>query len=367
MKSGRTLSELAAEVERQAKAKYDLIADTRELTLLNGTELHVAGGIGREFGVLPFAHRQIATHLGIPGQFYDRLQGQHPTILDGLVNPLFRAEPSQRMVRTLDGRARAFLSNKYHPRDNFELLESILPVLAQVPGVVFPTCEVTDSHLYVTALSPRTEAFIPRGHSFQTGDPTGNDGGPRVGDVVQAGVRIKNSEVGMGFTEVQGLVYTLICSNGAVTETGIRKMHAGRRIEVEEASEVYRDETIIADDRAFFLKVRDMVTAALDEARFRRAVDKLIATTTSTPIADPSAGVKVLANRYNLTDQEQGGILHHLTLGGDLTLYGLLNAVTRHAQDVESYDRSMELEEVGGGLVDVTRDVWREIATAVNA
>jgi hypothetical protein len=34
-------------------------------------------------------------------------------------------------------------------------------------------------------------------------------------------------------------------------------------------------------------------------------------------------------------------------MGGDLTSWGLGNAVTRMAQDVPSYDRSTELESIG--------------------
>jgi hypothetical protein len=36
-------------------------------------------------------------------------------------------------------------------------------------------------------------------------------------------------------------------------------------------------------------------------------------------------------------------VLKHLILGGSLTTWGLANAVTRAAQDAESYDRATEL------------------------
>ena len=47
---------------------------------------------------------------------------------------------------------------------------------------------------------------------------------------------------------------------------------------------------------------------------------------------------------------EASGILGHLAAGGNLSRWGFANAVTRYAQDVESYDRATELEKLGGKL-----------------
>lgn len=47
-----------------------------------------------------------------------------------------------------------------------------------------------------------------------------------------------------------------------------------------------------------------------------------------------------------------------------MSAWGLANAVTRAAQDVESYDRSQELEAVGGDIIELPQNAWREIASA---
>ena len=41
-----------------------------------------------------------------------------------------------------------------------------------------------------------------------------------------------------------------------------------------------------------------------------------------------------------------------------------MNAVTRTAEDVESYDRASELEALGGAVVDLHARDWQQIATA---
>ncbi|MFR4165208.1 MAG: DUF932 domain-containing protein, partial [Dorea formicigenerans] len=48
----------------------------------------------------------------------------------------------------------------------------------------------------------------------------------------------------------------------------------------------------------------------------------------------------------------------------DLTLYGLSNAVTRHSQDVESYDRASELESIGYSILTMPPRQWSRINRA---
>jgi hypothetical protein len=42
----------------------------------------------------------------------------------------------------------------------------------------------------------------------------------------------------------------------------------------------------------------------------------------------------------------------------------MLNAVTRTAEDVDSYDRATTLETIGGRMLDYTDAQWRQVATA---
>lgn len=59
------------------------------------------------------AHRQIGTNLRIPAAYYDRMREERPDLLAYNANTWFKQESSQRMLRTLDGSARAYLSNRY--------------------------------------------------------------------------------------------------------------------------------------------------------------------------------------------------------------------------------------------------------------
>lgn len=363
MKPGKTLQELAAELDRTANAKADYIVPTPRLTMLTQpvgeepgdetpvSELHVPDvgedGGASEFKVLDLTHQQIGLHLGIPKKFYDRLRGEHPGLLDTNVNTLFREHPAKRMVRTLDGRARAFLSDRYRRLDNYDLAQAVLPILGEYAESVdlrVESCELTDRKLYIKALMPRIEGEI------------------RVGEIVQAGLMISNSEVGLGSVQVQPLLFKLACSNGMISNVGTKRYHVGRQAEESDAAYMlYRDETLEADDKAFWMKIQDTVRASCTDVAFNKIVEQ----------ARELAGIKVegtkeaierLDNKFSLAEGEKESILGHLIEGSDLSAWGLVNAVTRAAQDVESYDRSTEMERIGGQILELPKRDLETIA-----
>ncbi|MDQ6772202.1 MAG: DUF932 domain-containing protein [Candidatus Dormibacteraeota bacterium] len=230
----------------------------------------------------------MAEHLSIPRAYCERLRRDHPSLLDENVNRLFRAELATRMARTLDGQARAFLSNRYRRLDHEDLAEAILPVLGAIPGVEFPSTEITHSRLYIKAVAPRAEGEVT------------------VGDAVQAGVVISNSEIGLGALSVSPMIYRLVCSNGMITGKSFRGYHVGKHIDSDSAAELFSDRTLGLDVAAYFAKVADVVRAAVDETRFRAVVQRLRLSAESEPIHDPSHGVQELGHRLPLSEREQG-------------------------------------------------------------
>ena len=54
----------------------------------------------------------------------------------------------------------------------------------------------------------------------------------------------------------------------------------------------------------------------------------------------------------------------HLITGGTLTRWGLVNALTRTAEDVDTYDRATDFERFGGQVIELPRRDWERIALA---
>lgn len=348
MKTGRSISELAQEIQRQTETKRDFIAPGKSLSMSvinnDGIMLSMAGH--EEMGMTDNFHDQMASTLAIPKTYYERLRTQAPELLAENVNH-WLPEQGKRMIRTLDGKARAFLSDRYRPLDHYELMEAVLPSILSADCRI-ESCEVTDRKLYLKAVSNRLEGEV------------------NVGDIVQAGIMVSNSEIGLGSLSVQPLIFRLVCKNGAiVSDLSVRKTHVGRNGfgKLNGAIEFYRDDTKRANDKAFFLQLRDTVAGILSETRFLPLVTRMRAVfNNALPAENIEPVLEEVTRRYSLLDSERKSVMAHLIQGGDLSQYGLMNAVTRAAQDVEEYDRATELESVGGDILELTNGDWHKLA-----
>lgn len=339
MKQGKTLEQLGAELQRQRKGRQDFITNTRHIEFLaddNGratVKINIKG-TKHSFGVDELAHKQIANRLQIPYRYYQKMQTEQPELLQENVNTWLHYAPERRMIRTLDGSVRAFLSDRYRRLDNLELCASVIPVIREMAGAEINSCDVTESHMYLKVVNKRMKAEVT------------------VGDVVQAGFVISNSEVGLGSVKVEPLIYRLVCKNGLIMKDySQKKYHVGKQIEDDAAYELYSDATLQADDKAFFMKVEDTVRVAADEARFMLTVDKMREAMDIPLGRNPVQEVEVLADKFILTEAERGNVLRQLFMGGDNSRYGLLNAVTAASQLSGSYERATELERIGGEIL----------------
>ena len=191
----------------------------------------------------------------------------------------------------------------------------------------------------------------------------------RKGDVIQSGIIVSNSEVGHGSLSVYPFLKRLVCLNGmTVTDYGQRKYHVGqavgRGVDLSSAYELFTDKTKEISDRAFWHQVRDVVRGVFSQEGFNVILESL-KQAAEVPITDqPLKVIERTQKAFKLSDSEKGGVLQHLLTGGDLTKWGLANAVTRTAEDADSYDRASELEELGWTVVEMSKPRWEELAVA---
>ena len=351
MKTGLTLDQFAATILTQSQQKADYLVDTRNLQLETyGSDIYLHmydnhAEVLEPLQINQTAHRQFGTHLKIPAAYYDRMLTTHPELLAHNVNSWFQREPSKRMLRTMGGTARAFLSNRYRRIDNLEIAQVVLPIIQEMEGAHIESCQITESRMYLKVVNTRLEAEVV------------------PGDIVQAGVIISNSEVGLGSVCIQPLVYRLVCSNGMIiNDAQTRRNHVGRTNETDESFQLYSEETLMAEDKAFVLKIQDTVKAAVDEARFSQVIGMMkTAKQAAMNTQDVPGIVRLASKEFHITDDESTGVLQHLIEGNDLTLYGLSNAITRHSQDIENYDRATELESIGYNILSMPQRQWNRI------
>ncbi len=362
MKNGKTLIELATELQRQSTAKRDLIVPTNSLKMTmhtSGLQLPDQQGGNEYLPVTDHCHSQIAQRIGVPKKYYDKMRSDAPELLSQNVNHWFEAQPENRMVRTLDGNARAFLSDRYHRIDNDQIAEGVLQSFQKVQEhteLELVSTEVTDRRLYINARFPTMENAVA------------------VNDPVQMGVTISNSEIGGGALSITPMLYRLVCTNGMVAgssmnEGKMRRAHLGRKVEAGEDFSIYQGDTVQADDRALMLKIRDTIGNLSDPAQFLALCERMRAANRGEEIAHPVKAVEELVQRTGLTQGEGDSILENLLRGDDglptnMTKWGMANAVTRLANTTDSFDRSQELMELGGKVIDLTQRDWSAIAEA---
>lgn len=361
MLKGMTLQQLGSRLEEEQNLKADFVApaDKLSMTIKYGDVdektrqqalvpmLSIFDGKRDPYYISQLCHDQIGSRLGIPAKYYDRMLATQPELLSLNVNTWLREagrSGEKRMVRTMAGRARAFLSNRYNRIENAQILRAAMPSLARIPGARVVSCEVTEKRMYMQIVSEKIQGEVRRG------------------DVVQAGVVISNSEVGAGSVSVQSLDYRLVCLNGMITSQMLRAYHVGRRIE--DNDDLWQDDTRRADDNAILLKVRDMVAAAVDETRFRERIDRMRGLTKIELKGDPKEAVELLSAKIGATDEETSEMLRALIKGADLSAWGMVNAVTAAAHKARSYDRCVELEQAGGSLLDLSKKDWSAVLEA---
>lgn len=343
MKQGQeSFQKLWEKLEAERAGMKDYIANTQMLSFStdeNGTsqlQMVEPDSTIAQMGVTELAHRQMAARLKIPFKYYEMMRTEQPALLDTNVNTWLHEQPENRMVRTLHGNVRAFLSDRYQRLDNLELAHRVLKVLGENPLWAVGSCEVTETYLYIKVVSEKLKAEVV------------------PGDVVQAGFVVSNSEVGLGCVKIEPLVYRLVCSNGMIrNDMAHRKYHVGkRREEFEFGAELYRDETVQADQKAYFMKVEDILRGAVNEQLFESAVSQMRMAKLQKIENDPIATVKLLGESYRFTEAETMQVGANYLKENDFTKYGLANAVTRMSQEIDDYNRATDFERFGGQILD---------------
>ena len=353
MKSMYSLSELASVLEHQAQTKADFLVPVPQVHMNDDATVDIGADNLHATPATDTGHRQLASYVDIPNAYYDRLRTADPVLLAQNVNR-WLSDPSKkddrRLVRTLDGKFRAMLSDRYQRIDNDVVAEVALNVLHKQKGLRVVSSAVTENRLYIKAVTSSLVMPVP-------GSKRG------VGDLVEAGVLIQNSETGQGSVSIKPFANFLICTNGMVRDSVLRAAHIGRKIDTS-IEGLLSDSTKRMEDEVVLRKVRDVIEHAFDRVAFEKFITNLGVTTKQRMEGDVNAGIEALGPTLGLQLGERQSVLRHLIEGGDLSRYGLANAITRTAEDIDSYDRATEVETIGYRLIQLPEREWASISNA---
>lgn len=363
MKNGKSLMELAQELTRVKESARDFVVPTEKLVAEvneNRLALSFTNGSKHSFDLNSWSAQQLAGYTDIPKAYFDRIQKENPALMaDNINHGLERltaeskaaGKQESRLVRTVDSHVRGLLSSRYRILDSHDMLEAVFPIMHD-KGMQVVSSELTERRMFIKALSPKLQAEVKKG------------------DVVQYGLVISTSDVGSGSVRVEPLIYRLVCMNGMISSTAIRKFHVGKNQAEEDIRELLSDRTREMSDAAFWASVQDVVIGSMRPEVFEAQVDRLrIAANEEIKNFDLPRVVELTMKSTGITgESKKNSILAALASGNQgagLTRWGLVNAFTAAAQDdAVTYEESIEMERAGGQILELPKSQWSVISAS---
>jgi hypothetical protein len=311
MRTTDTFENVIGKVHRMSLDYYDEVIPIRDMEFEGFDNMTVGY---KEFEVLPSAQRLIANRLRIPQSYLSRC----PEYLqsDNLNYWLERERKNRETLfcRFSGNKLRGVFTQRYTALDNMEVLTKMLEYGFD------PSSEVhfsLDESLMVLKVPEYARMF-----------------GLTEKDKIVPGICIANSEVGILALSIEAFFYRLVCSNGliATTSVGSRFKHVSRKA-MDEFPQVLSDV---------------VYQSQKSQGRFRISMQ--------TPVDNPMSTIETFAKQFQLSQDETEIVRQAYFLEQGATMFHVINAFTRAAQEpsLDIMD-SYKLERIGGQILSLVK------------
>jgi hypothetical protein len=321
----------------QDQQPEDRIARADAINFRDGEDgLTITSG-GQHDGIHQHALHQACGRVDLPRSFARHLtdpehQPWGRELLATNLNELFeKHQPDKRyLLRSVDNEVRGFLSDRYRRLDSRPIVESFAKACGAI-GALPVEGYVTDTKLAIKALLPRVY------------EPLSNE-------IMAFGVVLENSDFGNGALSLRAFCLRLWCTNFAITDESIRKVHLGARLSDDIS---WSQSTYDLDTKTMASAVTDVVHGQLAPAR----IDELQAAIVEAndKQIDPmkvgqhlrkslsKAEVDQVTSAFNSPDVE------HMPAGN--TVWRLSNAISWVAGQTEDAERKLDLMKAAGAVL----------------
>ena len=325
------LESLIRELERQKPLKWDKKLRSSEIEM--GLDeslpfLHIQGK--KAVLITKPCHDQIAEKLEIPLKYYHKMEEETPELLTENVNTWLRRNNKDVFLRGLDESARAFLSDRYRVIDHLDVLMCALNEL-QAHDAEIEDCFLSETELNIKVKSQTLRDFVRH-----------------KDDLIMGGIFITNSETGHKALRVEPRMFRVKCSNGMIVEELVtREIHIGNGDEI--------------SDEIVYLSLRRSIRELFN--RFGEIV-LLLRESTEAKIRNPQKVIQNVVDQYKLSETQKANILMAFGAEPEYDQYGIANAVTQAAQKEETWEKSVDLEKLGGKLVALPMEEFKAMDEA---
>lgn len=386
-----SLAELGDLLALQGITKKDAIRDACQFEMTEDGGLLVEGLTDEvPLQCTEIFDEGLADKLKIPLKYVREMRRRRPDILAANVNGWLNGDPHfaspaetigqypiddrQFMIRTfasadptIPGIARAFLSDTYKRIDNWDTICAVLEgINAAGVEAKIDRCQLSERRMSFTVYCPQlglNVADLMADYRSPFNDDTARAGGwaakmheiaadVRAGtadgqSMMWAGFEVNNSETGNGACTIVPRVVFAVCTNGMkISRDAARRVHLGEKLD----SGIYATDTQEANVELIKLMTRDSIKAWLSPEYLEEIAAEL--RVKNKPIEDPKRSIEILSQTQAYSDDTAAGILNHFIKGGQMSILGLMNAVTSYAQVVDSPDLAYELENTAMSVLD---------------
>jgi hypothetical protein len=293
------------------------------------------------------AASQLFQKVGMPSRYFVSLLREDPELTAWHFNKVYSKQPPEELlVRTKTGTqtyedddeqyspsvpvVRGVLSDLYSMLDNDMVVEGLSKVISQFTDEYqILTHHLDSKRMHIRITFPST--------ARQIGFTKDN-----IGDILQVGIDIINSEVGLSSLNIAGLIWRLVCANG------LRRVMQG---------ESYVQRHMYLNQPEFLRNMGFSMTQAIESSVLTM---KNFTESKRIELIRPQLSMKVIGDRFKLTnaivERAQESWEH------DATVYGIINSFTAAARGLKDSYR-LELERTSGKLLSFSPKEWKRIDT----
>lgn len=319
---------LIDELETQKPLKWDRKLNAAQIEMiLDESRPILRLQDDKSFSITKPCHNQIAEKLEIPLKYYHKMEEAAPELLAENVNTWLRKNGKDVFIRGLGNSVRAFLSDRYRVIDHLDVLLCALNEL-QAHDAEIEDCYLSEIEMNIKVKSQKLKDFVRH-----------------KDDLIMGGIFITNSETGHKALRVEPRMFRVKCSNGMIVEELVtREIHIGNGDEI--------------SDEIVYLSLRRSIRELFN--RFGEIV-LLLRESTEAKIRNPQKVIQNVVNQYKLSEAQKANILMAFGAEPEYDQYGIANAVTQAAQKEETWEKSVELEKLGGKLVALPMEEFKAL------
>jgi hypothetical protein len=311
MRTTETLENVINIVNEKSANHYDQAVAVNDMRFSSLKQIDISG---QSFKVLTSAQLLLANRLRVPYSYLSRcpedLQAEN---LNYWISQERRNR--QNLFCRFDGnRLRAVFTERYTPIDNIEVLHKMSDYGFNL-----------DQKIQFSMNEEMMLVKVPEyNRSFLLAE----------NDRIIPGISIANSEVGILALSIEAFYYRLVCTNGLISKTKVdaRYKHISRKV---------MDE--------FPLVLEGVVSQSrYGHDRFRISAE--------TPVDRPEDSIEAFVRQFQIPQEQMEIIKHAFYQEPGATMFHIINAFTRAAQDsVLSATEAYQLEKTAGTILGMVR------------